>query len=123
MCYLQPSSEDGRVISLLQYSQIASCGLKHDHHAYHISDRACTATEYIIFAVFDVRTKQGWDIKKTRRTILKTKFERIQPHFLRLEWVMYPMVIYSMFRSIRSLEEFMILGARDENLKMSGTLT
>lgn len=84
---------DGRVISQLQYSQISSGGLKTRSHLYQISHRACTATEYIIFAVLKVHTKQGWNIKVTRGTILKTKLERIQPHFLRLEWVMYLLVI------------------------------
>ena len=54
---------------------------------------------------------------------LKTKLEKIQPHFLHLDWVMYPKVIYPMFRSIRSLEKLLILGARKENLKISDTLT
>ena len=36
---------------------------------------------------------------------------------------MYPMVIHPIVLSIRSLEELMIFGAREENLKISGTVT
>ena len=42
---------------------------------------------------------------------------------MRLEWAMYSVVIYTIFRSIRNLEELLILSAREESLKMSGTLT